>query len=204
MTRLVCLGKYDQRQQVAGLPARPDRSVPARSYRHGLSVHLDVARLFNAVVATGVLLLKRAGQDDTVSICFSKGLGCPMGSVLVGSKTQIAKARRIRKLFGGALRQAGIVAAGALYAMEHHVERLQIDHENAKAFAEAVHGVDGITVEPSEIETATRILFNVDPGTGPCGPARHSLQTCGVRINASGSHAACGPANAPRPSTARW
>src|SRR5690606_27630024 len=105
------------------------------AHQHGLKAHLDGARLFNAAIAANTSVERICRGIDTISICFSKGLGCPMGSILVGSRDEIAVARRVRKVFGGALRQAGIVAAAALYAMEHHVERLREDHENAVAFA---------------------------------------------------------------------
>jgi threonine aldolase len=186
VTRLVCLENTTNVGGGRAYPLDQMERVCEWAHRHGLLVHLDGARLFNAVVATGVSAAETCRHIDTISICFSKGLGCPMGSVLVGSKAQIAKARRIRKLFGGALRQAGIVAAGALYAMEHHVERLQVDHENAKTFAEAIHGVDGITVEPSEIET-NLVFFNVDPELGNAAQLSAQLKQRGVRINASGS-----------------
>src|SRR5438477_7108131 len=108
-----------------------------------------------------------------------------MGSVLVGTKADIARARRARKLFGGALRQAGIVAAAALYAMEHHVARLQVDHDNARAFAEEIRRTDGITLEPAEVET-NLVFFNVDPELGNAGQLSARLKQRGVRINATG------------------
>src|SRR5690606_4291270 len=112
--------------------------------QHGLKVHMDGARLFNAVVASGRSPAEITTHVDTVSVCFSKGLGCPMGSILVGSKEDIARARRARKLFGGALRQAGIVAAAAVYALENHVTRMQEDHDNARAFAAAIEDIEGL------------------------------------------------------------
>src|SRR6202000_2319058 len=93
-------------------------------HANGLLTHLDGARLFNAVVATGISAAQWAQHFDTVSVCFSKGLGAPVGSAIVGTKALMAKAHRARKLFGGGMRQAGIIAAGALYALEHHIERL--------------------------------------------------------------------------------
>ena len=186
VTRLVCLENTTNVGGGRSYPLDRINRVCNWAHHHGLVVHLDGARLFNAVVATGVSAADTCRQIDTISICFSKGLGCPMGSVLVGSKSQIAKARRVRKLFGGALRQAGIVAAAALYAMEHHVERLQVDHENAKAFAEAIHGIDGLTVETSEVET-NLVFFNVDPELGNAAQLSAQLKQRGVRIGASGS-----------------
>ncbi|MCY2968105.1 MAG: aminotransferase class V-fold PLP-dependent enzyme, partial [Planctomycetota bacterium] len=118
ITRLVCL---ENTTNVGGGRVYPQATIERVcdwAHGHGLKVHLDGARLFNAVVASGRTVREICAKIDTVSICFSKGLGCPMGSVLVGSQAEITKARRIRKLFGGALRQAGIVAAAAEYALE--------------------------------------------------------------------------------------
>lgn len=185
VTRLVCL---ENTTNVGGGRVYPNEQIDRIchwAHKHSLKVHLDGARLFNAVVASGTTPAEICRHIDTVSICFSKGLGCPMGSILVGSKTDIARARRVRKLFGGALRQAGIVAASALYALEHHVDRMQVDHENARAFAEALHAIDGITLEPAEVET-NLVFFNVDPELGNAAQLSAKLKQRGVRIGASG------------------
>jgi threonine aldolase len=185
VSRLVCL---ENTTNVGGGRVYPQHQIDRVchwAHQHGLKVHLDGARLFNAVVASGSTAAEICRHIDTVSICFSKGLGCPMGSILVGSKADIAKARRVRKLFGGALRQTGIVAASAIYALEHHVDRLQVDHDNARAFAEALHAVDGITLEPAEIET-NLVFFNVDPELGNAAQLSAKLKQRGVRIGASG------------------
>jgi threonine aldolase len=112
-----------------------------RTFAHakGLAMHLDGARLFNAVVATGIPAQEWAAHFDTVSICLSKGLGCPVGSVLAGPQQAIEhKARRLRKVLGGGMRQAGLLAAAGIYALDHHIERLKEDHNRAQRFAEAV------------------------------------------------------------------
>jgi threonine aldolase len=186
VTRLVCLENTTNVGGGRAYPVEQIERVCDWAHKNELMVHLDGARLFNAVVVTGVPSAEICRQIDTISICFSKGLGCPMGSVLVGSKDQIAKARRIRKLFGGALRQAGIVAAAALYAMEHHVERLAIDHDNAKVFAEAIHNIEGIILNPADVET-NLVFFDVDPDHGSAAQLSAQLKMRGVRINASGS-----------------
>jgi len=125
----------------------------------GLGTHLDGARLFNAAVASGLKpqaeALKIAQHFDSVSVCFSKGLGAPVGSALVGSKAFIARAHRIRKMLGGGMRQAGVLAAGALHALDHHIERLAEDHANARALAEGLQGLPGVTVTQPQ----TNILF---------------------------------------------
>ena len=128
----------------------------------GLATHLDGARLFNAAVASGVSLSDWAQHFDTVSVCFSKGLGAPVGSALAGPAELIREARRHRKAFGGGMRQAGIIAAGALYGLEHHVERLAEDHEHAQILANAIRTADGLELRPEEVDTNI-VIFRVDP-----------------------------------------
>jgi len=113
---------------------------------HGLGLHLDGARVFNAAVASGRTAQEVCAPFDSVSICFSKGLGAPVGSVLVGSKALIDEARRWRKVLGGGMRQSGFLAAACLHALDHHVERLAQDHENAALLAEGLRGIEGVKV----------------------------------------------------------
>src|SRR5205085_10745630 len=115
---------------------------------NGLRTHLDGARLFNAVAATGIAAAEWSQHFDTVSVCFSKGLGAPVGSALAGPKDAIKEARRHRKLFGGAMRQDGVIAAGALYALQNNRQRLKDDHANAQILAEAVKSADGLSLQP--------------------------------------------------------
>jgi threonine aldolase len=186
VTRLVCL---ENTTNVGGGRVYPQENIDRIgqwAHRNGLKVHMDGARLFNAVVASGSTATEICRHVDTISICFSKGLGCPMGSVLVGSTADIARARRVRKLFGGALRQAGIVAAAAIYAMENHVERLQVDHDNARAFADEIRRIDGVTLEPADVQT-NLVFFNVDPELGNAAQLSAKLKQRGVRINATGA-----------------
>ena len=129
---------------------------------NGLKRHLDGARFFNATVAAGYSATEVSDCFDTVSICFSKGLGCPVGSILVGSAEDMRKARRARKMLGGALRQAGFLAAAAIYALENHVDRLQQDHDNAKELALGLQNISGITADVDETET-NLVYFEVDP-----------------------------------------
>lgn len=109
------------------------KPIKALCEKHGIKLHLDGARLFNALVVTGESPKDWGAQFDTISICLSKGLGCPIGSVLLGSRSDIKRARKIRKSFGGGMRQAGYLAAAAIYALDHHVDRLSEDHARAKA-----------------------------------------------------------------------
>lgn len=122
-----------------------------------LTVHLDGARLMNACVAAGYTAPQFTQFADSVSMCFSKGLGAPIGSILAGSRKFIERARRFRKMFGGAMRQVGLIAAGALYALNNNIERLAIDHRNARTLAFALAELPNITIDPDSVET--NILF---------------------------------------------
>ena len=128
------------------------RAVAAEARRLGLRVHLDGARLMNAAVASGVPAADYGREADTVSICLSKGLGCPLGALVAGSRERMHKARRFKHLFGGAMRQAGIVAAAGLYAFDHHVERLADDHEHARRLADGLAEA-GLPVDREQVET---------------------------------------------------
>lgn len=124
----------------------------------GVALHVDGARLWNAHVATGTALAAYGQQADTVSVCLSKGLGAPVGSVLVGSRAHVAEARVWRKRYGGGMRQAGILAAAGRWALDHHVERLAEDHARARRFADAMAEVDPALVDPTLVETNIVIL----------------------------------------------
>jgi threonine aldolase len=151
-TRLLCLENTWNGQVLAqGYLAE----ATALARRHGLATHLDGARLFNAAVATQVPVREIARHFDSVSVCFSKGLGAPVGSALCGSKELIARAHRLRKMLGGGMRQVGVLAAAALHALDHHVDRLADDHVNAKRLAEGLGRIAGVTV----VSAATNIVF---------------------------------------------
>ena len=124
----------------------------------GIAMHLDGARLFNAVVATGVSAADYARYFETVSFCLSKGLGAPIGSLICADAARITKLRRLRKMFGGGMRQAGIVAAAGLYALDHNIERLAEDHRHAKQIAEALVGLPGVRISPEHVETNIVVL----------------------------------------------
>ncbi|WP_010583719.1 low-specificity L-threonine aldolase [Schlesneria paludicola] len=156
------------------------------AHDQGLQVHVDGARLFNAVTAGGYSAREFVKNADTVSVCFSKGLGCPMGSILVGDAESIRRARRARKLFGGGLRQAGMMAAAAIYALEHHVERLAEDHANARAFAEAVSTIDGVQLNVSDVES-NLVFFGIEPKLGTAAQLSALLLKRGVRLNSMGT-----------------
>jgi threonine aldolase len=129
------------------------REVAAVGRDHGMRVHLDGARLWNAAAASGVPEGVIAAEADTVNVCFSKGLGAPVGSALAGPAPFVARARRFRGMYGGAMRQAGVLAAAALHALDHHRTRLAEDHARARAFAEALAGLPGVEVDPARVAT---------------------------------------------------
>ena len=143
-SRLLCVENTNDGRAI-GIDDLAASEAVAR--KHALGHHLDGARLWNAAVALGVAPADIAGPFDTVSVCFSKGLGTPIGSVLVGSADLIKEARKWRKMLGGDLRQVGIVAAAGLYALEHHVDRLADDHEGAARLADGLGSIDGIKVD---------------------------------------------------------
>jgi len=147
---------------------------------HGLALHMDGARLWNAAVATGLTEAALAAPFDTLSVCFSKGLGAPVGSAFVGSHEHVRAARRFRKMLGGGMRQSGIVAAAAIYALEHNRQRLASDHAAARAFAARLSGVPGLKVTPVETNI---VLLEVE---GASELARRAAEQ-GVLIHAMGS-----------------
>ena len=152
-TRLICIENTHNRGGGTIWPLEKIAEIEALARNHNLKMHLDGARLWNATAATGIPEKDYAQHFDTVSVCFSKGLGAPVGSALAGSEEFIARARHIRKQFGGGMRQAGIIAAGALYALEHQRQRLAEDHANAKALANGLAALDGIELDPATVET---------------------------------------------------
>ena len=160
------------------------RDVTARAREHNLRAHLDGARLWNASAASGVAPREYAQHFDTVSVCFSKGLGAPVGSAVAGDEATMARVFRFRKMFGGAMRQSGMLAAACLHALDHHTERIAEDHANAKHFAEALSRMDPLSIDPDAVET--NILFvRVDPAWGQASALVESLDARGVRCFAS-------------------
>jgi len=137
-------------------------AIAALAHDRGMKVHLDGARLLNAAAATGLSPAELVGPVDSTSICLSKGLGAPVGSVLAGSDQFIQQALRYRKMFGGGMRQVGILAAAGLYALEHNVARLAEDHQNARLFAEGLAGLPGLSLDLSQVETNI-VIFDLEP-----------------------------------------
>jgi threonine aldolase len=167
-------------------PLEQLRDVCKLAHDKGLLTHMDGARLFNACVATGISAREYAQPCDSVWIDLSKGLGCPVGAVLAGNKDFIARAWRYKHLFGGAMRQSGILAAAGVYAMEHHVERLRDDHANATLLAEGLSGMKGVRVENPQPQT--NIVFFDIAELGMPGQDFHAkTQSAGVRMWGSGT-----------------
>ena len=146
-------------------PLAEMQAVSSTAKDLGLAVHLDGARLWNASAATGIPVDTYAAHADTVNVCFSKGLGAPIGSALAGPKTLIDRARWFKKMFGGGFRQAGIIAAGALYAVDHNRDRLGRDHTHARWFAEALDELPGLDVDLDTVQTNI-VYFNVPEALG--------------------------------------
>ncbi|MBW2084765.1 MAG: low-specificity L-threonine aldolase [Deltaproteobacteria bacterium] len=159
-TRAFCLENTHNRGGGSIYPLEMVAAVRKVADAHGIVMHLDGARIFNACVATGLKPADYAQYFETVAFCLSKGLGAPVGSIIAGDKTIIKEALRWRKVFGGAMRQAGILAAAGIYALDHNVDRLAEDHANARFLAQRLAELDGIEIDPAEVETNI-IIFKI-------------------------------------------
>ena len=151
--RLVAIENTHNRSGGRVFPQRDIEAIADAAHARALSIHLDGARIWNAAVATGCQPATLCEPVDSVSACFSKGLGAPVGSILAGDTDFIARAHRYRKMLGGGMRQAGILAGACLYALDHHVDRLADDHDNARALAQALSSVDRLRCDPARVET---------------------------------------------------
>jgi len=184
-TRLICM---ENTHNICGgkvlSPAKMS-TVKGVAERPGLAVHLDGARVFNAAVALGIEAREIAAQADTVQICFSKGLSAPVGSAICGSADFIREARRKRKVVGGGMRQAGIIAAAAIVALEQMVDRLVEDHENARALAQGLAQVGGFVIDPESVETNMVFCDLKNPSIG-ANRLVQGLAAEGVIIRSSG------------------
>jgi threonine aldolase len=159
-TRLICLENTHNRGGGKVYPIEKIQAIHKLANQRGLKMHLDGARLFNASVASGVSPSDYAKYFDSVMFCFSKGLGAPVGSIVVGSKVFIERAHRFRKMLGGGMRQVGILAAAALYALENNVSKLVQDHENAKLLANELTKLKGFQIDPEQVETNI-VVFDI-------------------------------------------
>jgi threonine aldolase len=162
-TALLCLENTQNR--CGGGVVTPEETAQAAklAHRHGAAVHLDGARIFNAAVALGVAAAELTADVDSVTFCLSKGLSAPVGSLVCGAADFIARARKARKSLGGGMRQAGVIAAAGIVALETMIERLAEDHANAKLLAEGLAGVPGVRIDPGRVQTNIVVLA-VDDG----------------------------------------
>jgi threonine aldolase len=183
VTRIVAIENTNNSAGGRCWPVEELDAVLATCRELGLHAHLDGARLMNAAVATGVPAARLAGGFDTVTLCLSKGLGCPLGALVAGSADRMRKARRFKHLFGGAMRQAGIVAAAGVYALEHHVDRLADDHARARRLAEGLAAA-GLPVDLDGVET-NFVQIDVGPLGLTKGEAIRLAAEAGVGISAT-------------------
>ena len=184
-TRLIWLENSHNRGGGRIHPIESVAEICAWARGNGVATHLDGARLWNAAVATGVAPARWASHFDTVSVCFSKGLGAPVGSALCGPRDLIRQARRVRKLFGGAMRQAGILAAACSYALDHHVERLAEDHANARLLADATREHPLMALKPERVDTNV-VWVEIDPKLGSAQDVADKLKSRGILAAALG------------------
>ena len=181
-TSLLCLENTHNNCGGSVITANETKAVADLAHGRGLRVHLDGARIFNAAVALGVEPRELCAPVDTVQFCFSKGLAAPVGSILCGSAETVAKARRVRKLLGGAMRQAGVIAAAALVGLEEMRDRLADDHRNAKAFAKGLTQIRGVRIDADRVVTNI-VSFEVDPAWMEAGAFVKACAENGLRIS---------------------
>jgi threonine aldolase len=179
-TALVCLENTHNRGGGTIQPLSHVDGICRWAKENSLATHLDGARLFNAVAETGIEAERWSAGFDSVSVCFSKGLGAPVGSALAGSREFIKDARRARKLFGGGMRQVGIIAAGALYALQHHRDRLTEDHEHARLLAAAIERAEGLELDPAP--QTNIVVVRIDPALGNSAEFAKRLLEQGVGV----------------------
>ncbi len=182
-TRLVALENTHNRGGGTVYSLESVTAISRWARSHGLLMHLDGARIWNAIVASGVSGREWGSQFDTVMVAFSKGLGAPAGSALVGSVERMREARRLRKLFGGAMRQIGYVAAACRYGMDHHLAGLAKDHANARLIADAVKSIACFRLTPPEVQT-NLVWFEVDPNAVSAPRVVEQLREKRIRVSA--------------------
>ncbi|MCH8272618.1 MAG: low-specificity L-threonine aldolase [Candidatus Marinimicrobia bacterium] len=180
-TALIALENTHNRAGGTIFPIEQIKEISEVAKKHNIKMHLDGARLMNAVVASAVEAIEWASYFDSVSICLSKGLGAPVGSVVAGTKGFIERAHRYRKTYGGGMRQAGLLAAAGRYALENNVERLADDHTNARTFAEGIASLEGINIELDWVQTNI-VMIDIDESLGTAADWVLKLAELGVAI----------------------
>jgi threonine aldolase len=186
-TRLLCLENTHNRAGGTVYPLQEFSAIARCAHEAGLCVHLDGARLWNASVASGVSPAEYCRHVDSVSVCLSKGLGAPVGSVIAGTKDFIEEARHFRKIFGGGMRQAGVLAAAGMFALDHNVQRLAEDHERALGFANTVGALPGIAIDMATVQTNIVIMDVRGTGTG-AGEWAKRFADAGTRVSQASDH----------------
>jgi threonine aldolase len=181
-TALICLENSHNNCGGSVITAAQTNAIGEFAHERGLRVHLDGARIFNAAAALGVDAAQLAAGVDTVQFCFSKGLAAPVGSILCGDAETIVKARRVRKLLGGAMRQAGVIAAAALVALDEMRDRLVEDHRNAKALANGLAQIEGVKVDAAKVVTNI-VSFEIDPAWMDAGAFQKACAERGLRFS---------------------
>jgi threonine aldolase len=181
-TALLCLENSHNNCGGSVITVDETRAAADLAHRRGMRVHLDGARIFNAAVALGVDARDLCAPADTVQFCFSKGLAAPVGSILCGPADTVAKARRVRKLLGGAMRQAGVIAAAALVALEEMRDRLAEDHRNARRLAEDLARIPGVRLDADRVVTNI-VSFEVDPAWMDAGAFVKACAEQGLRLS---------------------
>jgi threonine aldolase len=185
-TALICLEQTHNSGGGSIYPLSTIEEIRAVADRHRIPMHLDGARLFNAVVATGVPAHQYARHFQTVTFCLSKGLGAPVGSLIAADDVSLLdRLRRFRRMYGGAMRQAGVLAAAGLYALAHHVPRLKEDHDHAKELARILQAIPSVSVHPDDVETNI-VFFDVKESGRSAAEIVAALRDDGVLVNAVG------------------
>jgi len=182
-TRMIVLENTHNMAGGTVYPLRALRDIGAFARKRGLSVHVDGARIFNAAAALGVPARELCVETDTVTFCLSKGLGAPVGSMICGPKPLIAEARRVRKMLGGGMRQAGVIAAAGIYALRNNVQRIAEDHENARVIAQALSQTKWAEVDSKDV--ASNMVFFRTPGR-EAEKVVQALEKHGIRSGATG------------------
>ena len=181
-SRLVVIENTHNRGGGTVFPLKNIHRIREVATKRGLRMHMDGARLWNACVASGVSPKEYAAPFDSVSVCLSKGLGCPAGSMVAGSKDFIKRVHRFRKMVGGGMRQIGFLAAAGIYALDHHIDRMEEDHRKAKKMARGLAGIKNIIINPDEVETNI-LFFDVSPAERTAHEVGAALREKGVRVH---------------------
>jgi threonine aldolase len=182
VSRLVVVENTHNRGGGSVFPLKNIRQIREVADKKGLRMHMDGARLWNACVASGIPPGEYAAPFDSVSVCLSKGLGCPAGSIVLGSKDFVKRVHRFRKLVGGGMRQVGFLAAAGIYALDHHINRMEEDHRKARKMAQGLARIKNLLIQPEEVETNI-LFFDVSPAERTAQEVAAALRERGVRVH---------------------